>query len=167
METKHAWWIFLYLFCQFVTISFSDDNVIIVIGGDDNYEDEDEGNKVVLSRWAWKKISSQFDGEYLDGRKSFVFSWDEKHREIHEQALLHYFDQNNKRQKFEPKPKEKVKNIIFYFIANVTTDYSDFVEVTGLQHFLALRARCMFYFHSASIVSLPLVNVFDYILTSF
>ena len=93
------------LFRQFTAISFTDDNVIIVIGGDDNYKDEDEENKTVLSRWAWEKISSQFDGEYLDGRKSFVFSWDEKHREIHEEALLHYFDQNKKGEKFEPKPK--------------------------------------------------------------
>lgn len=41
--------------------------------------------------------------EYLDGRKSFVFSWNTKHRKIHEEALLHYFDPNRKRQKFEPK----------------------------------------------------------------
>ena len=91
---------------QFTAHSSSEDNVVIIIGGDDNYKDEDEENKAVLSRWAWKKISSQFDGEYLDGRKSFVFSWNKKHREIHEEALLHYFDQNNKGEKFEPKPKD-------------------------------------------------------------
>ena len=32
--------------------------------------------------------------EYLDGRKSFIFSWNKQHREIHEQALRHHFDPN-------------------------------------------------------------------------
>ncbi|XP_068685806.1 uncharacterized protein [Montipora foliosa] len=82
------------------------DNVIIVIGGDDNYKDKEEENRVVLSRWAWRKISNQFDNEYLDGRKSFIFSWDTRHREIHEEALLHYFDPSKKGEKFERKPKE-------------------------------------------------------------
>ena len=81
--------------------------MIIVIGGDDNYKDEDEENRTVLSRWAWRKVSSQFDEEYIDGRKSFIFSWDKKHREIHEEALLHYFDPSKKGQKFEPQPKVK------------------------------------------------------------
>ena len=84
-------------------ISFWGDKVIIVIGGDDNYEDDGEGNRVVLSRWSKRKIFSQFNGEYLDGRKSFIFSWNTQHREIHEKALLHYFDSNKKGQKFEPR----------------------------------------------------------------
>ena len=84
-------------------ISSKDDNVIIVIGGDDNYEDDGEENRVVLSGWSKEKISSQFNEEYLDGRKSFIFSWNEQHRKIHEEALLHYFDANKKGQKFEPK----------------------------------------------------------------
>ena len=37
----------------------------------------------------------------MDGRKSFVFSWNKKHRVIHEEALLHYFDPIKKGQKFE------------------------------------------------------------------
>ena len=37
----------------------------------------------------------------MDGRKSFVFSWNKKHRAIHEEALLHYFDPSRKGQKFE------------------------------------------------------------------
>jgi len=48
--------------------------VVIVIVGDDNYKDGDEENRAVLSRWAWRKVSSQFDKEFLDGRKSFMFS---------------------------------------------------------------------------------------------
>ena len=40
----------------------------------------------------------------MDGRKSFVFSWDKKHRVIHEEALLHYFDPSKKGQKFEYQP---------------------------------------------------------------
>ncbi|XP_068732835.1 uncharacterized protein [Montipora capricornis] len=88
------------------TLQRKTDNVIIVIGGDDNYKDKEEENRVVLSRWAWRKISNQFDNEYLDGRKSFIFSWDTRHREIHEEALLHYFDPSKKGEKFERKPKE-------------------------------------------------------------
>ena len=49
-------------------------------------------------------MSSQFKEEFLDGRKGFVFSWDEKHRPIHEEALLHYFDPSRKGQKFEYQP---------------------------------------------------------------
>ena len=43
----------------------------------------------------------------MDGRKSFVFSWNKKHREIHEEALLHYFDPNKKGQKFEYQPPQE------------------------------------------------------------
>ena len=81
--------------------------MLIVIGGDDNYKDRDEEQRVVISRWARRKVASQFDEEYLDGRKSFIFSWDKQHREIHEEALLHYFDPSKDGQKFENKPKPK------------------------------------------------------------
>lgn len=37
----------------------------------------------------------------MDGRKSFVFSWDEKHRPIHEEALKHFFDPSKNGEKFE------------------------------------------------------------------
>ena len=40
----------------------------------------------------------------MDGRKSFVFSWNEKHRDIHEEALLHYFDPKKKGHQFEYQP---------------------------------------------------------------
>ena len=83
-----------------------------MIGGDQHYTDEDEKERSVISRWARGKVASQFAEEYLDGRKSFIFSWNEKHREIHEQALLHYFDPSKKGQKFvyQPKPKPKPKS---------------------------------------------------------
>ena len=84
-----------------------EDKVLIVIGGDDQYRDEDEKERTVISRWARRKVASQFNDEYLDGRKSFIFSWNEKHREIHEEALLHYFDPDKKGQKFEYQPKPK------------------------------------------------------------
>ena len=42
----------------------------------------------------------------MDGRKSFIFSWDKKHRKIHEEALLHFFNPSRKGQKFEPPPPE-------------------------------------------------------------
>ena len=47
-----------------------------------------------------RKVSSQFGEECLDGRKSFIFSWNKQHRVIHEQALRHHFDPNKKGQKF-------------------------------------------------------------------
>ena len=83
--------------------------VIIIIGGDDSYKSEDEEDRVVISRWARRKIISQLSDEFLDGSKSFIFSWNKKHREIHEEALLHFFDPSKKGQKFEyqPKPKER------------------------------------------------------------
>ena len=55
------------------------------------------------------KIQSQFKGEFLDGRKSFIFSWNKNHREIHEEALWHYFDPQKEGQKFEYQPKQVVK----------------------------------------------------------
>ena len=79
-------------------------DVITVIGGDDNYKDDKEENQEVISSWAKRKVSSQFGGEYLDGRKSFIFSWNKQHRDVHEQALLHYFDPNKKGLKFEYRP---------------------------------------------------------------
>ena len=79
--------------------------MLIVIGGDDEYKDEDEEERSVISRWARGKVASQFKEEYLDGRKSFIFSWNKQHREIHVKALLHYFDRSKKGQKFEYHPK--------------------------------------------------------------
>lgn len=81
--------------------------VLIVIGGDSNYKDSDEEDRYVISRWARRKVASQFGEEYLDGRQSFIFSWNMKHREIHEQALLHYFDPSKTGKKFEYQPKPK------------------------------------------------------------
>ena len=74
--------------------------VLVVIGGDDSYKDTAEEQGSFLSRWARRKISSQFSEEYLDGRKSFIFSWDKKHKSIHEEALLHYFNPDKKEEKF-------------------------------------------------------------------
>ena len=78
---------------------------MIVIGGDDNYKNEDEEDREFISRWARRKISSQFCEEFFDGRESFVFSWDKKHRDIHEKALLHFFDPCKKGRKFEYHPR--------------------------------------------------------------
>ena len=65
----------------------------------------------LFSRWARRKVVSQFDGEYLDGSRSFTFSWNEAHREIHEEALKHYLDPSKKEQKFQyvPKPRAETK----------------------------------------------------------
>ena len=37
----------------------------------------------------------------MDGRQSFVFSWNKKHRPIHEEALKHFFDPSKNGEKFE------------------------------------------------------------------
>ena len=93
--------------CNSNVISFFvGDNAVIVIGGDDNYENEDEEDKEFISRWAKRKVSSRFSEEFLDGRKRFIFSWNKKHREIHEEALVHFFEK--KGQKFEYQPKRKL-----------------------------------------------------------
>ncbi|CAH3119389.1 unnamed protein product [Pocillopora meandrina] len=96
------------------------DKVLIVIGGDDNYRDEDEEERFVISHWARRKVASQFDEEYLDGRKSFVFSWNKGHKEIHERALEHYLDPSKKGEKFQHVPKSITVNI-----ASGTVDDSD------------------------------------------
>ena len=76
-------------------------NVIIVIGGDDNYKNEEEEERSVISSWARRIVCVQFNEEYLDGRKSFVFSWGEKHRQIHVEALMHFFDPDKNCEKFK------------------------------------------------------------------
>ena len=82
--------------------------MLLVIGGDDHYKDEDEKEKHFISDWAKKTaIARQFRANFLDGRKSFIFSWDKKHRPVHEEALMHYFDPSKKGQKFVYKPKTK------------------------------------------------------------
>ena len=81
--------------------------MLIVIGGDSNYRDEDEKSRSVISRWAKRKVASQFDEEYLDGRKSFIFSWDEKHRPIHEEAMRHFLDPRKRGSTFEYTPLPK------------------------------------------------------------
>ena len=90
--------------CMFVV---PEGKVLLVIGGDDQYSDEDEKERAVISRWARRKVASQFNEECLDGRRSFIFSWNKQHREIHEEALLHYFDPSKKGKKFEYQPKPK------------------------------------------------------------
>lgn len=81
----------------------TDGKVIIVIGGDENYKDQTERQSGVLSRWAFRKVSSQFDEKLMDGRKSFIFSWDEKHRSIHEEAMVHFLDPQKQEVIFVPK----------------------------------------------------------------
>ena len=77
------------------------EKVLIIIGGDDNYVGREEENEAVMSRWARRKVSSQFEEEYLDGRKSFIFSWHKNHRVIHEKALLHFFEPSKMGEKFD------------------------------------------------------------------
>lgn len=76
-----------------------------MIGGDDKYRDQDEKNEHVLSSWAKSVCKTQFTKDYLDGRTSFIFSWDKKHRPIHEEALLHFLLPEKKGEKFELKAR--------------------------------------------------------------
>ena len=78
--------------------------MLIVIGGDRYYKDENEEARSVISRWARRKVASQFREEYLDGRQSFIFSWDEKHRMMHEEAMQHFLDPGKRGYKFEYTP---------------------------------------------------------------
>ena len=75
-----------------------------MIGGDSYYRDENEEAWSVISRWARRKVASQFREEYLDGRQSFIFSWDKKHRMIHEEAMRHFLDPGKRGSKFEYTP---------------------------------------------------------------
>ena len=85
--------------------SFQDEKVLIVIGGDENYRDNDEENRSTLSRQARDTaLSRQLRPQLIDGRKSFMFSWNKKHGAIHEEALIHYFDYTKKGQKFTSQP---------------------------------------------------------------
>lgn len=81
--------------------------VLIVIGGDDNYKNQDEEDREFISQWAKRKVSSQFAMDFLDGSRSFIFSWDKKHREIHEKALKYFFDPTKKGKKFEYHPPQR------------------------------------------------------------
>ena len=58
-----------------IAICNSGGKVLIVIGGDDQYRDENEEERAVISRWARRKVASQFNEEYLDGRESFIISF--------------------------------------------------------------------------------------------
>ena len=50
---------------------------------------------------------SQFSDDFLDGSKGFIFSWNKQHREIHEKALLHYFQSSKRGLKFEYQSKPR------------------------------------------------------------
>ena len=93
----------IYRICCFL-FPHAGGNVINVIGGDDNYKGEDEEDRDFISRWTKRKLCSQFREEFLDGRKGFIFSWNKRHRAIHEAALLHHFDPSRKGQKFKYQP---------------------------------------------------------------
>ena len=84
---------------------------MIVIGGDDSYKDKNEEDTAFISRWAKRKISLQLSEELIDGRKSFIFSWNQKHRAIHEEALVHFLDQRKRGEKFEYQPKKKSSQV--------------------------------------------------------
>ena len=80
---------------------FAADNVLVVIGGDKKYANSEEKQSKFISQSAFSAIKTQLQVKFIDGRQSFIFSWDDSHRPIHEEALLHYFDPSRRGQKFE------------------------------------------------------------------
>lgn len=74
--------------------------MLVVIGGDKKYANSDEKQNEFISQSAFNAIKTQFQKKFIDGRQSFVFSWDDAHRPIHEEALLHYFDRSRRGQTF-------------------------------------------------------------------
>ena len=85
--------------------------MLIVIGEDERYKNKDEEEKAVISHLGKKEISVQIRRELVDGRKSFVFSWNKEHRPIHEEAMLHFLDPSKKGQEFIPNAKTQMKNV--------------------------------------------------------
>ena len=75
--------------------------MISVIGGDENYKNSTEEQTTFLPRWASRKVSSQFGGRFLDGRKG----WDTDPRPIHDEVMLHFFYLKKNEKKFVPEPK--------------------------------------------------------------
>ena len=85
--------------------------MLIVIGEDERYKNKDEEEKAFISHLGEREISLQVRRELMDGRKSFVFSWNKKHRPIHEEAMLHFLDTSKNGQAFVPKPKPQMENV--------------------------------------------------------
>ena len=81
--------------------------MIVVIGADDNYRDAAAEDTSLLSRWARRKVSSQFNEKFMDGSKGFIFSWNKAHRVIHEEALKHFLDPSKKDHKFVLQKKDE------------------------------------------------------------
>ena len=81
--------------------------MIVVIGADDNYRDSVAEERSLLSRWARRKVSSQFNDEFIDGSKGFIFSWNKAHRVIHEEALKHFLDPSKRDHKFVSQKKDE------------------------------------------------------------
>ena len=73
--TKHwklhiVWKYVLLRLFTFESALLSGGDVIIVIGGDNKYKGEDEEEREVISRWAKRKVISQFGEEYLGGKRA-------------------------------------------------------------------------------------------------
>ena len=73
--TKHwklhiVWKYVLLRLFTFQSALLSGGDVIIVIGGDNKYKGEDEEEREVISRWAKRKVISQFGEEYLGGKRA-------------------------------------------------------------------------------------------------
>ncbi|XP_078684623.1 uncharacterized protein LOC144918057 [Branchiostoma floridae x Branchiostoma belcheri] len=65
----------------------SDGRVLVVIGSD---EKSSAADGKVVSNWVRYKVASQFEDEYLDGRRGFVFSWGKSYYPVHEEAFQQY-----------------------------------------------------------------------------
>ncbi|XP_066286370.1 uncharacterized protein [Branchiostoma lanceolatum] len=61
--------------------------VLVVIGGD---EKSSAADTKVVSNWVRYKVAPQFEDEYLNGRRGFVFSWGKSFHPVHEEAFQKY-----------------------------------------------------------------------------
>ena len=72
--------VFLFLFSFF----FTENKVLVVIAHDDNYDDNSD---TFISRWATRKIASQFQQDLLTGPNGYVFSLGDHPKRYHRKTL--------------------------------------------------------------------------------
>ena len=128
-------------------------------------KNEEQEERSVISPWARRIVCVQFNEEYLDGRKSFVFSWGEKHRKIHVEALMHFFDPDKNGEKFryqlpkkadpDSKPRRKTRAESIPTEAEENQCHLDIGKITqGKGAFITFTSYNLLYFPQPDIRSL-------------
>ena len=128
-------------------------------------KNEEQEERSVISPWARRIVCVQFNEEYLDGRKSFVFSWGKKHRKIHVEALMHFFDPDKNGEKFRyqlpkkadpaSKPRRKTRAESIPTEAEENQCHLDIGKITqGKGAFITFTSYNLLYFPQPDIRSL-------------